>query len=76
MLARFVLRRILAGILVLFAAVLHASWNAVVKGASDRAVVIAAVSLTHAFAGILLIATSPTPASASWIYILVSTLIH
>jgi drug/metabolite transporter (DMT)-like permease len=63
-------------VIVLFAAVLHASWNALVKGASDRAVVIAAVSLTHALAGILLIAVSPAPSSASWLYILLSTVIH
>ncbi|WP_274627124.1 EamA family transporter [Arvimicrobium flavum] len=63
-------------LIVLFAAVLHASWNAVVKGASDRAVTLAAVALAHAVAGLTLIAFAPPPTSASWIYIFLSTLIH
>ena len=62
--------------LVLSAAVLHASWNALVKAASDRALVIAAVSAAHAAGGLLLIAISPSPAMASWPNILASTLIH
>lgn len=63
-------------VIVLIAAVLHASWNAVVKGATDRAVVIAAVSISHAVAGVILILFAPPPDSASWFYILLSTLIH
>lgn len=63
-------------VIVLFAAVLHASWNAVVKGASDRAVVIAAVSLSHAVAGAFLIIISPPPSSEIWLYVGLSTLIH
>lgn len=63
-------------LIVLFAALLHASWNALVKAAADRAVVLAAVSLTHAIAGVLLIAVSAPPASASWLMIVLSTIIH
>ena len=62
--------------LVLSAAFLHASWNALVKAASDRALVIAAVSAAHAGAGALLIAISAPPAMASWPSIITSTLIH
>ncbi|MBN9071894.1 MAG: hypothetical protein J0H34_09885 [Rhizobiales bacterium] len=62
--------------IVLFAAVLHASWNAVVKGATDRAVTIAAVASAHALAGIGLILLSEPPARASWICIFLSTVIH
>jgi len=53
-------------VLVLTAAVLHASWNALVKAADDRAVILGAVSLTHAIAGVGLILISPPPAVESW----------
>lgn len=62
--------------IVLMAAFLHASWNAVVKAATDRAVVLAAVSATHATVGLTLILMSTPPAPASWIYIFLSTVIH
>src|SRR5690606_7917033 len=62
--------------IVLLAAVLHASWNAVVKGAGDRALVIAAVALAHAVAGVALITIAPMPSAQAWMLILLSTLIH
>ncbi|MCO5063839.1 MAG: EamA family transporter [Rhizobiaceae bacterium] len=62
--------------LVLSAAVLHASWNAVVKAATDRALTIAAIATMHALAGIVLIALSGPPAPASWPSIAISTLLH
>ncbi|MEQ1950408.1 EamA family transporter [Mesorhizobium yinganensis] len=62
--------------LVLSAAVLHASWNALVKAASDRALTIAAVAAMHAVGGIILILIGDTPAVASWPLIAASTLIH
>ncbi|MDQ6433495.1 EamA family transporter [Mesorhizobium sp. LHD-90] len=62
--------------LVLSAAVLHASWNALVKAASDRALTIAAVAAMHAVGGLVLILVSAPPAMASWPSIAASTLIH
>jgi drug/metabolite transporter (DMT)-like permease len=62
--------------LVLSAAVLHASWNALVKAAADRALTLAAVASAHAVGGLLLILLSEPPASVSWALIAVSTLIH
>lgn len=62
--------------IVLFAALLHASWNALVKSASDRALTLAAVSAMHALAGVALIAVSPLPAMASWPSIVISTIVH
>lgn len=62
--------------IVLAAAVMHASWNAVVKGAGDRALTLAAVAGVHAIGGLLLIAASSPPAPASWPFILASTIIH
>jgi len=62
--------------LVLSAAVLHASWNALVKAATDRALVIAAVTTAHATAGLLLILIAPMPAAASWPSIIASSIVH
>lgn len=62
--------------LVMFAAVLHASWNAMVKAVSDRGLVLAAVSLAHCALGLVLILTSPSPSIESWICIFLSTIIH
>ncbi|WP_018430959.1 DMT family transporter [Hoeflea sp. 108] len=62
--------------IVLVAAFLHASWNAVVKAATDRAVVLAAVSATHATLGLVLVFFATPPSHASWIYIFLSTVIH
>lgn len=52
--------------IVLVAAFLHASWNAVVKAATDRAVVLAAVSATHATLGFVLVFFATPPSHASW----------
>jgi drug/metabolite transporter (DMT)-like permease len=62
--------------IVLFAAFLHASWNAVVKAAPDRALTLAAVSGVHALAGLALISISEPPALSSWPSIATSTIIH
>ncbi|WP_198419938.1 hypothetical protein [Pseudaminobacter salicylatoxidans] len=53
-------------VIVLTAALLHASWNALVKAASDRAVVLAAVSSMHALLGLALVLFAPLPARESW----------
>lgn len=62
--------------IVLFAALLHASWNALVKAVPDRALTLAGVSGMHALAGVVLIALSPAPAMVSWPSIFASTFIH
>jgi drug/metabolite transporter (DMT)-like permease len=62
--------------LVLFSALLHAGWNAMLKAVDDRAGVLGAVSLSHALAGLLLIGLSPFPDRASWPFIFVSTIVH
>jgi drug/metabolite transporter (DMT)-like permease len=61
---------------VLSAAVLHASWNALVKAATDRALVLAAVASAHATAGLVLISISEPPSLGSWVPILLSTMVH
>ena len=62
--------------LVLCAAFLHALWNAVVKAADDRALVLGAVAAANVLAGIVLLALFEAPAVESWPYIAASTLIH
>ena len=67
-----------AGVLsiVLFAAFLHALWNAVVKGAGDKSVILALVALGNVLPGIAMVVMSPAPALAAWPYIIGSTVIH
>ena len=62
--------------LVLLAAALHATWNALVKGAGDRTVMLALVALGHVFPGILLAMIVPLPAPEAWPFIIASTVIH
>jgi drug/metabolite transporter (DMT)-like permease len=62
--------------LVLFSALLHASWNALLRAVDDRAGVLGAVSLAHALAGVVLISVSPIPDRASWPSIFISAVVH
>jgi drug/metabolite transporter (DMT)-like permease len=63
-------------VMVLVAAVLHASWNAIVKGAGDRAVAMAAVAFAHVVVGGVALGFVVTPERASWPFIAASALIH
>jgi drug/metabolite transporter (DMT)-like permease len=62
--------------LVLLAAVLHASWNAMLKAAPDRVTTSAVMNLTGLAIGAVLAVFVAVPASASWIFILLSVGIH
>lgn len=62
--------------LVLFSALLHAGWNAMLKALDDRAGVLGAVSFAHVLAGVVLISMSPVPDRASWLSIFISTVVH
>ena len=63
-------------ILVLAAALLHATWNAMVKASGDRALSLGLVSLGHVTFGVVLALNSPLPAPESWPFLLASTIIH
>ncbi len=63
-------------ILTLVAAVMHASWNAIVKVGIDRAVVLALIAMAHTAVGAVMIAIAGIPNPASWPFILASTLLH
>lgn len=62
--------------IVLFAALLHALWNAFVKAADDRFAILGLISVGHVILGIALATQHPIPAIESWPYIFASTVIH
>ena len=63
-------------LLVLLAAFLHASWNAVVKSSPDKFLDIVFVTASAAMLCVLAIPFLPLPAGGSWPYIAVSAAIH
>lgn len=62
--------------LVLAAALLHATWNAIVKGSADRLLALAMVNLGHILVGVVLVALYAPPAREAWGFIAASTFIH
>lgn len=63
-------------LLVLCAAALHATWNALVKGAADKSVSMTAVVLGQGLSGAIAISFSPFPGAEVWPYILGSVVLH
>jgi len=61
---------------VLFAALLHASWNALLKSGNDPLLDTAAIVIGGGAVAIPLVFVVPLPAPASWAYIGASALIH
>lgn len=61
---------------VLGAALLHATWNALVKGGHDKQLSMAAVVLGHAPFGLVAIVLSPTPSVESVPWLLAGIAIH
>ena len=64
------------GGLVLFAALLHASWNAMLHGNPDRFLSMTWMSIAIAVVSTVVILFTPWPASAAWPYIVTSGLVH
>ncbi|MGY6253812.1 DMT family transporter [Paraburkholderia caledonica] len=64
------------GGLVLFAALLHASWNALLHGNRDRFLSMTWISIAIAAIATLIIPFTPLPAAAAWPYIVASGLVH
>ncbi len=62
--------------LVLIAAFLHALWNALIKGAADRAVMMGLLNVGHGILGAAMVIAFLPPAIESWRFLLASTLIH
>ena len=61
---------------VIFAAFLHAVWNAMVKSHKDKAVAVAAIILGHIPAALIIISFVPMPTKESVPYIFMSAIIH
>lgn len=62
--------------LILAAAVLHATWNAMIKGAGDRMVTMGLINLGHGALGTVLVLLYGAPMRESWGFIVASTVIH
>jgi drug/metabolite transporter (DMT)-like permease len=63
-------------VLVLSAAFLHASWNALLRGGADRTQSMLVMNVTVGIAGLAMMAFSGLPSSASAAYVVASGLIH
>ena len=63
-------------IIVLAAALMHATWNAVVKGAADRTITFGLVSAGHTLPALAAVFFLPLPELAMVPYIIASTVIH
>lgn len=61
---------------VLFAALLHAVWNAFAHAITDRLVGFALMGTATTVCGALLVLLAPAPAAAAWPYIAVSAAVH
>lgn len=63
-------------LIVLLAAFLHALWNALVKGAGDRTIMLGLISLGHVVPGIVIIWLTAAPGWSVAPFIVASTVIH
>ena len=63
-------------ITVLGAALLHASWNALVKNSTDKALSVTAVVVGHVPPALIVLCFAPLPAPHSWPYILAGAGLH
>src|SRR5690606_33432030 len=62
--------------MVLLAAVLHASWNALVKGSGDQLTRMAFIHAVASLCALPLVLVLPPPDAASWPYTLTSAAVH
>ena len=62
--------------LVLSAALMHAGWNALLRGGADRGQSMLVMNLTVGAAGLAMLAFAGLPSAASAIYVIASGLIH
>jgi len=63
-------------IAVLFAAILHAAWNAVVKSGANKLQGMVLLSIAHALIGLAMVLAFPLPDRASLIWLIISVVLH
>ena len=63
-------------LLVLLAALLHASWNAMVKTSGDRLIVMACIMTVAGLASAIFLPFVGVPEKESWLFLFLSVLIH
>ena len=63
-------------LVVLTAALLHALWNALVKGSEDRTVMLGCIALGHVLPGFILVVFSPLPDMAAVPFMVASVMVH
>lgn len=63
-------------VIVLVAALLHAGWNAMVKGAADKAAAMVAVILGQGLCGLALVPFAPLPAPEVWPWLAAGIVLH
>lgn len=63
-------------LLVLCAALLHASWNAMLKSSGDRLGALTIMTIGAGLGGLPLVLLTPLPPASAWPYILLSALLH
>ncbi len=61
---------------VLFAALLHASWNAVIRAGADKVQTMFIMSSAQGVMGLILVAFLPLPALNVWPWLVASTILH
>ncbi|WP_420548844.1 DMT family transporter [Curvivirga sp.] len=67
---------IIAITMVLSAAVLHASWNALVKSAADKWMLFGSMTLLGAIVCLFALPFLPMPDGETWLWLVLSTIIH
>ncbi len=63
-------------LIVLFAAALHATWNALVKIGLDRFRTMLMLTVSQGVMGLVMIVVFPLPAAAAWPYLIATGLVH
>lgn len=61
---------------VLLAGAMHAAWNAIAKGSTDRYAGMCLIGIGQTLCGVLLVWWVPGPAPASWPWLITSVLVH
>ncbi|MCP5038054.1 MAG: EamA family transporter [Rhodobacteraceae bacterium] len=64
------------GAIVILAAFMHALWNAMVKGAGDKTVMLGLIALGHVLIGTVLVTISTPPDISVMPYVIATTVIH